>query len=377
MSNDFRGDPSAAMLEVLDPAQNKNFGDHYIEVEYDLSKVMFIMTANDLGKIPGPLRDRMEIINIAGYTPNEKLQIAKKYLIKRAQKQNGLDEYTIQVSDKAFMKVVRGYTREAGVRGLERAMNTICRKIATEVVTKDIAVGKKFSVSEKTVEKHLGPVKIEGTDIEQAPQVGLVNGLAWTSAGGDLLHIEVVTTPGKGRIVVTGKLGEVMQESSKAAFSYVKSISSQIGIDHEWYEKNDIHVHVPDGSTPKDGPSAGITMATAFASAITGIPVKQDVAMTGEISLRGRVMPIGGLKEKILAAKQAGVKTVVIPQKNAKDLVKIPDEILSGVEVIPVSQASEVLKIALELANPEEFFKVVAPLHVVSGETSASHGVAN
>ena len=357
MSSDMRGDPSSAMLEVLDPAQNINFTDHYIEAEYDLSKVMFVMTANDIGRIPGPLRDRMEIINIAGYTPSEKMQIAKKYLLKKAVNSHGLGDYPVNISDKILMQIIRGYTREAGVRGLERYMNTIARKIATEVVTNDVEKGKKFSVNHKLMEKYLGPVKIESTLIEEKPEIGLVNGLAWTSVGGELLNIEVVTVPGTGRIQVTGKLGEVMQESAKAALSYVRSISDRLGVDHEWYGKNDIHIHVPDGSTPKDGPSAGITMATALTSAIANIPVRQNVAMTGEISLRGRVMPIGGLKEKLLAAKQAGVQTVIIPKKNEKDLVKVPEEIKSGLDIHPVSEAEKVLKIALELVKPEDFMK--------------------
>ncbi len=357
MSSDMRGDPSSAMLEVLDPAQNINFTDHYIETEYDLSKVMFVMTANDLGKIPGPLRDRMEIINIAGYTPAEKLQIAKKYLIKKAVKNHGLQEYPVTISDKIFMQIIRGYTREAGVRGLERYMNTVARKIATDVVMNDVEKGKKYSVTQKVMEKYLGPVKFETTIVEQAPEVGLVNGLAYTSVGGEMLNIEVVTVPGTGRIQVTGKLGDVMQESAKAALSYVRSISDRLGVDHEWYNKNDIHIHVPDGATPKDGPSAGITMATALTSAIANIPVRQDVAMTGEISLRGRVMPIGGLKEKLLAAKQSGVQTVIIPKKNEKDLVKVPEEIKQGLDIHPVSEAEKVLRIALELSQPEEFMK--------------------
>jgi ATP-dependent Lon protease len=377
MSSDMRGDPSSAMLEVLDPAQNINFTDHYIETEYDLSKVMFVMTANDLGKIPGPLRDRMEIINIAGYTPTEKLQIAKRYLIKKAIKNHGLSDYPVQISDKVFMSIVRGHTKEAGVRGLERYMNTIARKIATDVVMNDVEKGKKYSITPKLLEKYLGPIKFESTIIEKQPEVGLVNGLAYTSVGGELLHIEVVTVPGTGKIQVTGKLGDVMQESAKAALSYVRSIGDRLGIDHSWYNKNDIHVHVPDGATPKDGPSAGITMATALCSAIANIPVRQDVAMTGEISLRGRVMPIGGLKEKLLAAKQSGIQTVIIPEKNAKDLIKIPEEIKSGLDIHPVSEAEMVLKIALDLQKPEEFMKERA-LRVLDGNgEKAQAQVAN
>jgi ATP-dependent Lon protease len=370
MTSDMRGDPASAMLEVLDPEQNKNFGDHYIEVEYDLSKVMFIMTANDLGRIPGPLRDRMEIINVPGYTPNEKLQIGKKYLLQKAIKQNGLENYTVNMSDKVMLDIIRGYTKESGVREYERLCNTVCRKLATEVVSKKIEEGKKFTVTQKQLGKYLGPKKFEGTDREQEPQVGLVNGLAWTSVGGELLHIEVVTVPGKGAIQITGKLGEVMTESAKAAMSFVRSISDRLGIDHEWYEKNDVHIHAPEGATPKDGPSAGITMTTALTSAITGIKVRQDVAMTGEVTIRGRVLPIGGLKEKILAAKQAGVNTVIIPKKNEKDLPDIPEEIKSGIEVIPVEHVEEVLKLALDLQEPEKFMQVVGGLKVIDSSTS-------
>tara|TARA_Y100000590_G_scaffold259270_2_gene291043 strand:+ start:57559 stop:59901 length:2343 start_codon:yes stop_codon:yes gene_type:complete len=376
MSSDMRGDPASAMLEVLDPEQNKNFGDHYIEVEYDLSKVMFVMTANDLGRIPGPLRDRMEIINVSGYTPSEKMQIGKKYLLKKAIKNNGLEQYKVTMNDAAMTDVVRGYTREAGVREFERLINTVCRKIATEVVEKEHEPGKKFNVTPKQLAKYLGPKKRDGKEIEDAPQVGLVNGLAWTSVGGEILNIEVITVPGTGKIQTTGKLGDVMQESARAALTYVRSISPQLGIDAEWYSKNDIHVHVPEGATPKDGPSAGITMTTALVSAITGIPVFQTVAMTGEVTLRGRVLPIGGLKEKMLAAKQAGVDTIVIPQGNAKDLTEIPEEIQAGLTIHPVAHVDDVLKLALELTEPEKFMKVVG-LKVLKDENPGEMGVAN
>ncbi|MBT3587009.1 MAG: endopeptidase La [Halobacteriovoraceae bacterium] len=376
MSSDMRGDPASAMLEVLDPEQNKNFGDHYIEVEYDLSKVMFIMTANDLGAVPGPLRDRMEIIHIAGYTPFEKLQIGKKYLLKKAVGFNGLDKYKVNLSDNVQSEVIKGYTKEAGVRELERLYNTVCRKIATDVVTENIPEGKKFNVTSKQLKKFLGPAKFEGTDIEDSPQVGLVNGLAWTSVGGELLHIEVVTVPGKGQIQITGKLGDVMQESAKAALSYVRSIGNRLGIDPTWYEKNDIHIHVPEGATPKDGPSAGVTMVTALTSAITGIKVHQNVAMTGEVTIRGRVLPIGGLKEKLLAAKQAGITKILVPIKNAKDLPEIPEEIKGGLEVIPCAHVEEVLKEALELNQPEKFMEVVG-LTVISNTDNSDQSVAN
>ena len=368
MTSDMRGDPAAAMLEVLDPAQNKNFGDHYIEVEYDLSKVMFVMTANDLGQIPGPLRDRMEIINLAGYTPIEKTQIAKKYLAPRAWKDNGLNEYEYSMSENTIMDVVRGYTKEAGVRGLERQFNTIARKIATDVVTKDIEKGKKFTITSKQLKKFLGPTKFDDNVIEEQPEVGLVNGLAYTSVGGCMLHIEVIAVPGKGGIQITGKLGEVMTESAKAAMSYVRSIAGRLGIDKEWFETHDIHIHAPEGATPKDGPSAGITMVTAITSAISGIPVRQDVAMTGEVTIRGRVLPIGGLKEKMLAAKQAGVKTVVIPEKNRKDLLEIPPEIKQGLSIHPVSHVEDVLKLALNLTEPEKFMQHVGLKVIDSGK---------
>lgn len=380
MSSDFRGDPSSAMLEVLDPEQNKNFSDHYVEVEYDLSKVMFIMTANDLSAIPGPLRDRMEIIQIAGYTPNEKMMIAKNYLVKKSMINNGIENHEVTISDKGLMQIVRMYTREAGVRELERLINTVARKIATEVVEKNITQAKKFSVTEKNIEKYLGPTKFDKSEIAtKTSEVGLVNGLAWTSVGGEVLNVEVVTVPGTGKIEVTGKLGEVMQESAKAALSYVRSMSARLGISYDWYSKNDLHIHVPEGATPKDGPSAGITLATALTSAITGIAVKQSVAMTGEVTLRGRVLPIGGLKEKILAAKQAGMTTVIIPEKNKKDLTKIPDEIKSGMNIQAVANCEEVLKLALDLTRPETFMAVVSgpKLTVIGNDDEGKSRVAN
>jgi len=376
MSSDFRGDPASAMLEVLDPEQNKNFGDHYIEVEYDLSKVMFIATANDLGNIPAPLRDRMEIIKLAGYTPNEKLQIAKNYLVKKAIKTNGLGDYELNLSDVTLMHVIRDYTKEAGVRELERLVSAIARKVATECVTENITKGEKFVIAPKQLKKYLGPQKFDRTDVESEPQVGLVNGLAWTSVGGELLHIEVVTVPGNGKIQITGKLGEVMQESAKAALSYVRSISPRLGIDPSWYDKNDIHIHVPEGATPKDGPSAGVTMVTALTSAVTGIKVFQDVAMTGEVTIRGRVLPIGGLKEKLLAAKQAGIKTVVIPGKNEKDLSEIPADIKVGLKIVPCDNVEHVLRQALNLSQPETFMKVVG-LKVIETPSSDNLEVAN
>jgi len=378
MSSDFRGDPASAMLEVLDPEQNKTFADHYIDAEYDLSKVMFVMTANDISKIPGPLRDRMEIIHIAGYTPNEKLQIGKRYLLKKAITNCGLKNYSLTMSDSAIMQIIRGYTKEAGVRELERLLHTVARKTATDIVEKSTPEGTAFTVSNKQLKKHLGPSKFEDTDIETVPQVGLVNGLAWTSVGGELLNIEVAVVEGHGKLQLTGKLGDVMKESAQTALSYVRSISHLLGVSAEWYDKNDIHVHVPEGATPKDGPSAGITLMTALTSAITGIKVFQDIAMTGEVTLRGRILPIGGLKEKLLAAKQAGIKTIIIPKKNAKDLIEIPVDIKNGLDIKTCSSAEEVLRFALELSNPVEFMKVVkTTLKVVAPPEDDKIQVAN
>lgn len=376
MTSDMRGDPASAMLEVLDPEQNKNFGDHYIEVEYDLSRVMFIMTANDLSQIPGPLRDRMEIISVPGYTPNEKLEIGKRYLLPKAMKNNGLKDFSVNLSDKVMLDICRGYSRESGVREYERLLNTICRKLATQVVEKDYDNTKKFTVTPKQLKKYLGPKKFDRTDRETDAQVGLVNGLAWTSVGGELLHIEVIAVAGKGNIQITGKLGDVMTESAKAAMSFVRSISDRLAIEPEWYDKHDIHIHAPEGATPKDGPSAGITMVTALTSAITGIKVRQDVAMTGEVTIRGRVLPIGGLKEKLLAAKQAGITKVIIPERNKKDLIEVPTEIKQGIEVIAVAHVEDVLKNALELQDPEKFMQVVA-LKVIDNERSGGLEVAN
>ncbi|MBL6989426.1 MAG: endopeptidase La [Bacteriovoracaceae bacterium] len=376
MTSDMRGDPASAMLEVLDPEQNNTFVDHYIEVEYDLSKIMFIMTANDVSKISSPLRDRMEIISIPGYTPDEKLQIGKRHLLKKAVASNGLNDYVFKISDTAIMKLIENYSREAGVRELERLMGALARKIATQIVTKKIPVGKKFSITPTKLKKHLGPEKYDRTDIEKHPQIGLVNGLAWTAFGGELLHIEVVTVEGTGKLQITGKLGDVMLESAKAALSYVKSISDRLGIGAQWYDKNDIHIHVPDGATPKDGPSAGVTMVTALTSAIAGIKVFADVAMTGEVTIRGRVLPVGGLKEKLLAAKLAGIQTVLIPKKNEKDLDKISEEIKKDLNIVPCKLVEEVLKYALNLSNPDSFMKVVG-LKVITGQAETDLEIAN
>ncbi|MEI2365780.1 endopeptidase La [Niallia circulans] len=344
MSNDFRGDPSSAMLEVLDPEQNHNFSDHYIEETYDLSKVMFIATANNLATIPGPLRDRMEIISIAGYTEIEKIHIAKDHLLPKQIKDHGLSKAQLQIREDGFQKIVRLYTREAGVRTLERQLATICRKTARMIVT---AEKKKVVITAKNVEDFLGKPIFHYGQAEEEDQVGVATGLAYTTVGGDTLQIEVSLAPGKGKLVLTGKLGDVMKESAQAAFSYIRSKSEELGIDANFHEKYDIHIHVPEGAVPKDGPSAGITMVTALVSALSGKPIKKEVGMTGEVTLRGRVLPIGGLKEKSLGAHRAGLKTIIIPKDNAKDIDDVPESVREELDFILVSHVDEVLKHAL------------------------------
>ena len=344
MGMDYRGDPSAALLEVLDPEQNASFMDHYLEVEYDLSNVMFVTTANTLN-IPGPLMDRMEIIRIAGYTEDEKLEIARRHLIPKAMEHHGLDKKEFSIEPEGLRKLVQRYTREAGVRNLEREINNLARKAVKDILTHKEK--KSVSVSEQVVEDYLGVPKFRHGEAEREDQVGVVTGLAWTEVGGEILTIEAVMMPGKGKMTVTGNLRDVMKESISAASSYVRSRAVDFGIKPPMFEKRDIHVHVPEGATPKDGPSAGIAMVTAIVSVMTGIPVRKDVAMTGEITLRGRVLPIGGLKEKLLAALRAGIKKVMIPEENAKDLADIPDNVKSELEIIPVSRMDEVLTHAL------------------------------
>ncbi len=348
MGQDFRGDPSSALLEVLDPEQNASFNDHYLEVDYDLSNVMFVTTANTLN-IPGPLMDRMEIIRIAGYTEDEKLEIAHKHLLPKVTKNHGLSASEFEVSDDALRFVIRRYTREAGVRSLEREIATLARK-----AVKALLLEKKTSVKvdEAVVEAYLGAPRYRYGEAELEDQVGVVTGLAWTEVGGEILTIEGVMMPGKGRMTVTGNLRDVMKESISAAASYVRSRAVDFGIEPPLFDRRDIHVHVPEGATPKDGPSAGIAMVTAIVSTLTGIPVRKDVAMTGEITLRGRVLPIGGLKEKLLAALRAGIKTVMIPEDNVKDLAEIPDNVKNGLEIIPVSRMDDVLGHAL-VRKPE------------------------
>ncbi|MDH3665340.1 MAG: endopeptidase La [Paracoccaceae bacterium] len=343
MGHDFRGDPASAMLEVLDPEQNNTFSDHYLEVEYDLSHVMFITTANTYN-MPQPLLDRMEIIPLAGYTEDEKLEIAKRHLLPKQTKEHGLKNGEFSLSDEALLDVVRTYTREAGVRNLERELAKLCRKVLTDIVRGDV---KSVDVTPEKLENYLGVPKFRHGLAEEKDQVGVTTGLAYTSVGGDLLHIEALKLPGKGRMKTTGKLGDVMKESIDAAASFVRAKAAAFGIKPPAFEKIDIHVHVPEGATPKDGPSAGVGMVTSIVSVLTQIPVKRDVAMTGEITLRGSVLPIGGLKEKLLAALRGGVKTVLIPKENVKDLAEIPDNVKSGLEILPVDTVNDVLKLAL------------------------------
>ena len=345
MSMDFRGDPSSALLEVLDPEQNHKFGDHYLEVDYDLSEVMFVATANTLN-IPSPLLDRMEVIRISGYTEDEKINIATRYLVGKQKRNNGLKEEEISINKQALVDIVRYYTREAGVRGMEREIAKIFRKVAKELLLD--STKKHVQVSSRNLGKYLGVRRHRYGRAEEGNRVGQVTGLAWTEVGGELLTIEAAVMPGKGKHSFTGKLGDVMQESIQAAMSVVRTRSAQYGIDVEFYQKQDIHIHVPEGATPKDGPSAGVAMCTAVISAMTGIPVHADVAMTGEITLRGEVLPIGGLKEKLLAAHRGGIGTVLIPKENEKDLAEIPKNIKGGLKIVPIRWIDEVFAVALE-----------------------------
>ncbi|MCM3400515.1 endopeptidase La [Oceanobacillus profundus] len=344
MSNDFRGDPSSAMLEVLDPEQNSSFSDHFIEENYDLSNVLFIATANNVNSIPGPLLDRMELISIAGYTEVEKLHIAKQHLLPKQLKENGLKKANLQIRENAILKLIRRYTREAGVRGLERQLAKLCRKAAKIIISKE---KEKVIVTEKSLEDLLGKPVFRYGLMEQEDQVGTATGLAYTSAGGDILSIEVTHYPGKGKLTLTGKLGDVMQESAQAAFSYVRSRTKEFNIESNFYEKYDIHIHVPAGATPKDGPSAGITIATALVSSLTGRAIRKEVGMTGEITLRGRVLPIGGLKEKSLSAHRAGLTTLIIPEENEKDIENIPESVRNDLTFITVNHLDQVLEHAL------------------------------
>ncbi len=366
---DHRGDPSSALLEVLDPEQNKAFVDNYTETPFDLSKVMFVATSNSFN-IPGPLRDRMEIIHLSGYTEQEKLQIAKQYLVARQLKNNGLKSTEIDISHDALLTIIREYTSEAGVRNLERQINKLCRKVVTAIDTKK-TTKKKININEKNLKDYLGiPTNDHGVSAKEN-RVGRVTGLAWTEVGGEILTIESVAIPGKGQIIRTGQLGDVMQESIQAAISLVRSRAHVLGIDEKFYENKDIHVHVPEGATPKDGPSAGIGMVTAITSSLNLIPVKSNVAMTGEVTLYGEVLPIGGLKEKLLAALRAGIDTVLIPEKNVKDLEEIPDEIKTPLTIIPVNSVDQVLELALEYKPT--ILPITTPTPVVSATTPATH----
>jgi ATP-dependent Lon protease len=370
MASDFRGDPSSAMLEVLDPEQNSAFQDHYLELDYDLSKVTFIATANSLHTIPRPLLDRMEVISIEGYTENEKFHIAKQYLIPKQLKSHGLEGRNVKITDEALRHIIRHYTREAGVRNLERQIGTVARKIAHEIVKEDAiaklskkktttpATKKSITITPKKISELLGPEKFKYGKIEDSNEIGLTNGMAWTEVGGDLLAVEATVVPGKGKFTVTGQLGDVMKESCSAAMSYVRSRGPLFGLDKEYFYNTDFHIHLPEGAVPKDGPSAGIALTTSIVSAILKIPVKRTVSMTGEVSLRGKVLAIGGLKEKILAAHRGGIKTVILPKENEKDLKEIPKEVLKDLKVILVDHVDQVLVNALDIKNPKELFKM-------------------
>ena len=356
MSMDFRGDPSSALLEVLDPEQNHTFNDHYLDLDYDLSRVMFVCTANVLSQIPRPLQDRMEIIQLPGYIESEKLAIAREFLAPKQREANGLQEAQIEFTDAAILEIIRHYTRESGVRGLERELASICRKVARQVVKAgdDAPLTK---ITPARVKKLLGVQKYRFGRAEEEDLIGVCTGLAYTEVGGELLQTEVSVTPGRGKLQVTGRLGEVMQESANAALSYVRSRAKQLGLTRDFYSKIDLHIHVPEGATPKDGPSAGITIATAIASALTRVPIRANVAMTGEITLRGRVLPIGGLKEKLIAALRGGIDTVLIPKDNEKDLADIPPTVRRGLELILVDHMDDVLAAALALGDPAGFLR--------------------
>jgi len=369
MSMDFRGDPSAALLEVLDPEQNNAFLDHYLDVEYDLSNVMFICTANVLHTIPQALRDRMEVLQLAGYTEQEKIEIARKFLAPKAVEGTGLTSANITFLDESFQTIIQRYTREAGVRNLEREIASICRKIARKVVVE----GKTFSeeISAAKVTEYLGVPRFRPTLAEEKNEIGVATGLAWTEVGGEILVIEATLMPGKGRLTLTGKLGDVMQESAQAAMSYVRSRADEFRLPKNFNRTTDVHVHIPEGAIPKDGPSAGITLATAMVSALGHTPVRKDVAMTGEITLRGKVLPIGGVKEKLLAAHRSGLKTIIFPKDNEKDLADIPKNVLDSLDVYMVESMDEVLKIAL--AEPLGGIAVTPPAQIAGDSTTVSH----
>jgi ATP-dependent Lon protease len=351
MASDLRGDPASALLEVLDPEQNTSFMDHYLDVDYDLSQVLFVATANVLHTIPAPLQDRMEILRLHGYTEAEKLEIAKQYLVKKQQENTGLIDKNVIFTDGALVEIIRGYTREAGVRNLEREIGNVCRKVARRVVRN--GVKHKEEITEANVNEFLGVAKFRDSQSHETSEVGLVTGLAWTEVGGSILSTEVQVLDGKGKLTLTGQLGDVMQESAQAALSYIRSRAQHLGLPKDFYRNLDIHVHVPEGAIPKDGPSAGITIATALASALAKIRVRRDIAMTGEITLRGKVLPIGGLKEKLLAAHRAGIFEAILPRNNEKDLADLPENLRNVMKLHFVDQMDDVLKIALETPLPE------------------------
>ena len=371
MSMDFRGDPSAALLEVLDPEQNHSFLDHYLDVEFDLSHVMFICTANVLHTVPQALRDRMEVLQLAGYTEIEKVEIAKRFLAPKAIEGTGLTDANIQFADEAFQTIIQRYTREAGVRNLEREISSICRKVARKVVVD--GAGFTEAITGEKVTEYLGVPRFRPTEAEEKNEVGIATGLAWTEAGGEILVTEATLMPGKGTLTLTGKLGDVMQESAQAAMSYVRSKADEFGIPRDFNRKTDVHVHVPEGAIPKDGPSAGITLATALVSALTKVATRRDVAMTGEITLRGKVLPIGGVKEKVLAAHRAGVKNIILPKDNEKDLADIPKNVLDALNVYMVETMDEVLKIALADALPEPLPADAAPVEPAIADDTITH----
>jgi ATP-dependent Lon protease len=371
MASDFRGDPASALLEVLDPEQNTTFQDHYLDVDYDLSQVLFVATANVLHTIPAPLQDRMEILRLQGYTENEKLEIARQYLVKKQREATGLSDKNIVFKDEAILELIRNYTREAGVRNLEREIGNLCRKVARRVVKN--GAKHKEEITAANIAEFLGPAKFRESEVHEKSEVGLVTGLAWTEVGGSILSTEVQVLDGKGKLTITGQLGDVMQESAQAALSYIRGKAPALGLTREFYRNVDIHLHVPEGAIPKDGPSAGITMATALASALSKIPVRRDIAMTGEITLRGKVLPIGGLKEKLLAALRAGIFEAILPRANEKDLQDLPENIKSHMKLHFVDSMDEVLALALESPLPSpvppetEVLTAVPPSDVVGG----------
>jgi ATP-dependent Lon protease len=375
MSMDFRGDPSAALLEVLDPEQNFMFVDHYLDVEYDLSQVFFIATANVMHTIPPALQDRMEVLRLHGYTEPEKVEIAKQFLVKKQMADAGLTNKNVTFTDEAITSLIRSYTREAGVRNLEREIGNVCRKVARKVVKEGETY--KVEVNGANVNDFLGVIKFRDTLAHEKSEVGLVTGLAWTEVGGSILSTEATVVDGKGKLILTGKLGDVMQESAQAAMSYIRSRAGRLGLNRDFYRNLDLHVHVPEGAIPKDGPSAGITIATAIASALSKIPVRRDIAMTGEITLRGKVLPIGGLKEKLLAAHRAGLFEAILPKDNEKDVAEVPENLRSAMKLHFVETMDQVLAIALEGPLPQEQAEVVSPTIDIATPTTTDSPAAH